>query len=132
MVLPPGAVILGPADPVVKWQEPWEFEAWKTAVLRGKYAGDGMLAHLYSQQWEPDACYEHMLYRNLFKAAPKVRAKPKPRVVEYDSKYVELRLAQAYWKECNRLLLRNLNVDARALVEQRKAMAENSMAQFRT
>ena len=109
------------AEPIVRWQRPWQFDEWKAATLKGRHAGEELLQMLYSRQWEPSECNLYMQAANLFKRAPSA----KTRRVALDMEAVQKRIALAIWKECGVLLGRNMESGARQFVIQTFDNAKN-------
>ena len=95
---------------VVKWESPLAYADWVAIVLHpNKRANTSFLKECYAQEWNPKACAAMMESRGLFLA----RGRSK---VKLDDDAVQRRIAQAVWRECSRLLLRQMTSTARAFV----------------
>ena len=96
---------------VVKWESPLDYSDWVIIVLHpGKRADTAFLKECYAQEWDPKACAAMMESRGLF------IARGSRNRVKIDDDAVQRRIAQAIWRECARLLLRQMTSTARAFV----------------
>ncbi len=117
--------VLGDNNPVERWEAPWEFEAWKEALLQGDELSTSFIAKLYTEQWDPYKAREIILRGRWFvsQQVPVGR-----RRVRLDMRDVERRIAKAIWIECNRLMSRNMLPDARAYVIKMQEQAQVAAA----
>ena len=117
------------AFPVIRRKSPMEFETWRNIVLQNgmKYVSPKMLVKFYEDGWDAEECILMIVDCGFYIVPPveQVRKEQKKyRPVVYERMFVEKRLALAMWKECGRLLGRNLAPEARALVIETKEKME--------
>lgn len=105
-----------------EWTREWPYDEWRAVVFfRKQYATENLLQTYYNMRWDPDYTRDWFDQNRLWTRRPRARAKP--RIISLTAEQVQRRFAQACLRECNRLLLRELAPDAKAVViEQRNAM----------
>ena len=103
--------VLGDDEPAIKWQQPWEYDAWKVSVLKDESLRDEeLLRALYAEQWDPVELYKAPLHQRRFdRQIPAQRT----RHVTLDIPACDKRIAKAVWVECQKLLARRMTPEAR-------------------
>ena len=117
--------LLGTAEPPIRWKEPWEYEAWKVAVVgKEKPVPEAWLQRLYAEQWEPNELYQVLGRYGAFGAANEPKKRVRRTALTLDN--VQVRIAKAIWVECGRLVLRYQTPEARAYVNQMREQAQRA------
>lgn len=105
-----------------EWTREWPYDQWRAVVFfRKQYATEELLKTYFAMRWDPDYTRDWFDQNRLWTRRPRTRTKP--RLVVLSLEQTQRRYAEASFRESNRLLLRSLTPEARALVDaQRDAM----------
>lgn len=117
-----------PMHPIVYRKTAQLFTEWCFVVLDGgkKYVHPRTLQNFYDQGWDAAAVIEVFLDLHFY-TIPLPQEESKYKKAAYEVDFVNARLAAALWKECGRLIAKNLTPEARKIVLDAKAMAERTL-----